>query len=245
MESDPKTIRHESTKSVGIITRLRRVLTLDALPNIISIAALLVAALSLVVSLRQAEHTREVENRNRQLELLAVQLSAEVIDTAQATAEWPAREYSPFDPPYLTVPVRLFIMNRTSLPQSIKGVWVSFDHDKPENQLGYVPINRIEETDGSKVRWPKTIAPGAADGMNLYVSIPIDAATAIKLGIDQNKNRSREVGKSGSLRFVLDEALGQELPQSLKQPVHFNLRLLSPSPEAPTNLHFQWSQPWS
>ena len=242
--SDKRTAGIESNEPAGIVSRVRRILTNEALRNLVAIAALLVAAISLNVSLKQAERSREVDRRIQNRELLAVQLSADLIESEQATAEWPARDYSPFEPPYLTVPVRLFIMNRTSLPQSIKGVWVSFDDDRPENQLRYVTINRIEETDGAKVRWPKTIPPGAADGMNLRVSIPIEAATAGKLGIDENKLKSRDVGPAGSLHFVFDETLDRELPLSLRRPIHFNLRLLSPSPEAPSNLHFQWSPPW-
>jgi hypothetical protein len=240
-ESDKTTTTRQSDDRGESISRIRYILTSDVVRNLVSIAAFIVSVISLSISIKQAEHTRELDQRTRSLEQLSVQLYAEVIGDAQATAEWPARDYSPFEPPYLTVPVRLFILNRTSLPQSIIGVWVSFDTDKPENQRPYVPIEGIEETDGSKVRWPKMIAPGAADGINLRVSIPIEAAMARRLGIDENKIKSHNMGTAKSLHFVLQEALDHQIPESLKRPVHFNLRLMSSSPGAPTNLPFIWS----
>ena len=54
-------------------------------------------------------------------------------------------------------------MNRTSLPQSVIVIWVSYDDVAPARRR-FVIVEKVTETDGATIRWPKVIAAGQATG---------------------------------------------------------------------------------
>ena len=102
------------------ITRIAKLLGTVALNNVVALVALGVAVVSLRVSL--------VERREaRYREMLATTMTSDFAGEAHASIEFLPNILSPFDPPYLMLPIRLFVMNRSSIPLTVIGLWVTFD----------------------------------------------------------------------------------------------------------------------
>lgn len=129
----------------GTLRGIAKLLGHAALNNAVALLALAVAIVSLGVSVMERQEARQREG-------FATTMTSEVVGQRHAVIEWPADTLSPFDPPYLMLLVRLFVMNRSSLPQSLIGLWVTFDKGS-EERLRFVNVEQVRETDGSTLAW--------------------------------------------------------------------------------------------
>jgi hypothetical protein len=168
---------------------------------------------------------------------------SEVLRNSAAQIVWSDRQLSPFRPPYLVIPVRLFVMNRSSFPQNISDIWVSFDEGSFE-KMRFVTLSRITETNGSQVIWPKTVPPWGSIGLDLTVSIPIDEEVAKLIGADPGRRKTVNLGSVEKLFFTISSHKLKEVEwKKIKTRTTFDLRLLSPSPGGPTNLPYSVELP--
>jgi hypothetical protein len=227
--ASPKPVR---TRIRTILLRLVSFLGLTALQNALALLALVVALISLWITLADR---RELQNR----EFLSATMTSDVIGEKPASIEFSERNSSPFDPPYLMIPLRIFVMNGSSMPLSVIGLWVTFD-EAPENQLRFITLDQVTEPSGDRVAWPKTITPGQATGFDVIVPVPVDAEVARRLGADPEKQPKVDLGPARDLFFKFSDA---STYKQLKRRVRFDLRLLSPSPGHPRHLPYTLTLP--
>ncbi|MGB2664805.1 MAG: hypothetical protein WAK48_12420 [Candidatus Acidiferrum sp.] len=202
--------------------------------NLISLLALIVSVISLRTALIDRQEAREQKQ-------LATTTMTETIESAPAAIEYalPKYQYAPFRGPYLLLPVRIFTMNDTSLPQSVVGVWISFDDEGPEDKIKYVELEDVTQTNGDKLSWPKTLAPWETFGFDAIVPVPIDDAIASQLGADAKKHHHVDLGPAGQLRLKLPTGVVDKMTRT----VRFNIRLLSPSPGHPNYMTLKTELP--
>jgi hypothetical protein len=186
-----------------------------ALQNAIALLALAVALVTLQMTITDR---REAQERQE----LATSMTSEVIANQAAFIEYTDRNESPFNPPYLMLPIRLFVMNGSSLPQSIMGLWVTFDQE-----TGFVTLDRVTESGGGKLKWPKVIPPRESTALDVVIPIPVDPSVAQQLGADPKLHRKVDLGPAGRLVFTLDQRAGKSLFEKMRKRVHIEVRFLS------------------
>lgn len=229
-EQDSSSGTNATGGAAGLTGRLLSMLGHAALNNGVAIIALIVASSSLYVSLIDRQE-------NRMKEMLAVTMLVEPVEQGQVFIAAPKETTSPFRPPYLMFPVRIFVMNGSTLPQTITEVWISFDKG-PDDKIKFVKLEGVHETDGKLLSWPKTIMPRGTVAFDANVPIPVPTQVLAKVGYRTGKPKSAALGSAGRLRITINERTGpdKDVFADLQQEVTFSLRLMSPSPGSPNHL---------
>jgi hypothetical protein len=227
-----------ATAKQSTATKLKRVVTIaghSALNNATSLIALLISLISLRLSYSE-------RNKSEQREMLATTMSSELSGVQHALVTYAHKR--PFDAPCLRLPIRLFVMNSSSLPLSITNLWVSFDSGPLEHRP-FVDLARVRETDGRPLAWPHTIAPWSTIGFDVTVEMPLPPAVAKALGAPPSRNPI-DVGRASELWTRLAQRSGHgvdSLFNHLRRTVTFDLRLLSAAPGHPMHLPYEVALP--
>ncbi|SEO24925.1 hypothetical protein SAMN05216404_11534 [Nitrosospira multiformis] len=236
--SSQKESQEALDKAANSLGHLLKALGHGALNNSIALLALVVASISLYLSLIDRQESRHKE-------MLALTMLLEPVEHARVFIAAPKDITTPYQPPYLMFPVRIFVMNGSTLPQTITDLWISFD-EGPDEKIRFVKLDGVRETDGKLLSWPKTISPRETVAFDVSVPIPVSTKTLAKIGYRANDAKSSILGSAGRLNIAINERAGpnSEVFDSLRQQVTFSLRLMSPSPGSPSHVTLRRRLPW-
>lgn len=214
-------------RSKGINSSVRRVfdrtaalLTHTGMSNVISVIALTMAGLSLFFtydSWKQSEIQKS----------LSLVTDVELVKSETVYASELPHSNGPYPPPYILLPVRVFVMNASSLPQSIIGLSVSFDGG-PQDKRAFVTLPEPAS--------PVTLPPGETRAVDVQVPFPVDAAILRRLL--PAAHGPPVLRTAGDLLKRIDTRFSDAEKSSIRKEATFSLRLMSPSPGLPRSTIF-------